>query len=164
MCDLILPATATAGSATDAGVPEFIEFIVKDITSHQTPVRGGLMWLDHRANMLFGKDFNSCSDAQHKQMLDEIAWPDSAPPEVVQGVKFFSRMRNLVLTGYYTTRIGIDDLGYKGNTPNVWDGVPEEVLKKHDLAYDAEWLAKCIDQEKRTEIARWDAEGNLIYG
>lgn len=162
LCDLILPATATAGSATDADVPEFIEFIVKDITAHQIPIRGGIMWLDHRANTLFGKDLISCSAAQQTQVLDEIAWPESASPEVAQGVKFFSHMRNLVLTGYYTTRMGIDDLGYKGNTPNVWDGVPEDVLRKHDLAYDPEWLAKCIDQEKRNEIARWDEAGNLI--
>ena len=95
-------------------------------------------------------------------MLDEIAWPDTAAPEVVQGVTFFNRMRNLVLTGYYTTRMGIDDLGYKGNIATVWDGVPEDVLAKHGLAYDPAWVAKCIDQEKRAVVAEWDAEGNLI--
>ena len=162
LCDLILPATSTAGSATDAGVPEFIEFIAKDMTYHQTPMRGGLMWLDHRANALFGKDFMSCSVTQQKQMLDEIAWPDTAAPEVAQGVVFFSRMRNLVLTGYYTTRMGIDDLGYQGNTPNVWDGVPDDVLAAQGLSYDPEWLAKCIDQDKRNETARWDESGNLV--
>ncbi len=162
LCDLILPATSTAGSATDAGVPEFIEFIVKDITYHQTPIRGGLMWLDNRTNKQFDKNFISCSASQQKQLMDEIAWPDDAKPEVEQGVRFFTQMRNLVLTGYYTTRMGIDDLGYKGNMPNVWDGVPQEVLDKHGVAYDPEWLAKCVDQEKRTTIAQWDDEGNLI--
>jgi hypothetical protein len=94
--------------------------------------------------------------------LDEIAYPQKAKPGVEQGVLFFSWMRNLVLTGYYTTRQGIDDLGYKGNTPNVWDGVPEDVLKEHDVTYDKEWIAKCIDQEKRFDIAQWDEDGNLI--
>ena len=162
LCDLILPATATAGSAGAAGVPEFITFIVKDIKSHQIPLRGGLMWLDHRSMKLFNELFVDSTPAQQKQLLDEIAWPDNASPEVVQGVNFFNHMRNLVLTGYYTTRMGIDDLGYKGNTPNVWDGVPADVLAKHGLAYDPAWLAKCVDQEKRAVVAEWDEEGNLI--
>jgi len=162
LCDLILPATPTAGSATEAGVPEFVGFIVKDLPYHQTPIRGGIMWLDNRSNKLFNKNFQSCSDAQQKQLLDEIAWPNDASPEVEQGVKFFTRMRNLVLTGYYTTRMGLDDLGYKGNAPNVWDGVPPEVLEKHGLEYEPEWLAKCVDQEKRNILARWDEDGNLI--
>jgi hypothetical protein len=162
LCDLILPATATAGSATDAGVPEFIEFIVKDITEHQVPIRGGLMWLDHRSGELYGKQFTTCSEVQQKALLDEIAYPADAAPEVAQGMQFFIRMRNLVLTGYYTTRMGLDNLGYRGNTPNVWDGVPEEVLQKHGLAYEPEWLAKCIDQETRNEVAEWNEEGNLV--
>ena len=162
LCDLILPATATAGSATEAGVPEFIEFIAKDLKSHQTPLRGGLMWLDNRALHVFENSFSACSEAQQKELLDEIAYPEEAAPEVAQGVAFFTRMRNLVLTGYYTTRMGIDDLGYKGNSPNVWDGVPEEVLAKHGMAYDEAWLAKCVDQEKRNVVAEWDADGNLL--
>lgn len=162
LCDHILPATATAGSATDAGVPEFIEFITKDIKSHQLPLRGGLMWLDHRALSMHNKGFAECSVEQQKRLLDEIAYPNDSSPEVEQGVTFFKRIRNLVLTGYYTTRMGIDDLGYQGNMPNVWDGVPEAVLAKHGLSYDPAWLAKCVDQDKRDVLAEWDAEGNLI--
>lgn len=162
LCDLILPATATAGSATDAGVPEFMDFIVKDITSHQLPIRGGLMWLDHRSGRLFDTNFISCNMQQQKQILDEIAYPDDVAPELAQGAEFFSRMRNLVLTGYYTTRMGIDDLGYQGNVANVWDGVPEDVLAKHGMNYEKEWLAKCVDQEKRNVLAQWDEEGRLV--
>ncbi len=162
LCDLILPATPTAGSASEAGVPEFIAFVVKDMESHQLPLRGGMMWLDHRATKKFNQLFISCSDVQQKELLDEIAYPDTASPDVQQGVSFFNRMRNLVLTGYYTTRMGIDDLGYQGNTPNSWDGVPADVLAKHGLAYDPVWLAKCIDQEKRAVVAEWDEEGNLV--
>ena len=162
LCDLILPSKGSAGSATDAGVPEFIEFIVKDMPNNQLPIRGGMMWLDNRANRKFSKDFQSCSESDQRSLLDEIAYPDAAAPDVEQGVKFFTRMRNLVLTGYYTTKMGFDDLGYKGNTPNVWDGVPEDVLKKHGMAYEEEWLAKCVDQSKRDILAEWDAEGNLI--
>ncbi|MEP6795718.1 MAG: gluconate 2-dehydrogenase subunit 3 family protein, partial [Saprospiraceae bacterium] len=152
LCDLILPATATAGSATDAGVSEFIDFIVKDITSHQLPIRGGLMWLDHQSRIRFDSVFMVGSIENQKKLLDEIAYPDDVAPELAQGAEFFSRMRNLVLTGYYTTRIGLDDLGYQGNVANVWDGVPEDVLAKHGVSYEKEWLAKCVDQEKRNVL------------
>jgi len=162
LCDLILPASGDFGSANDAGVPEFIAFIAKDMKYHQLPLRGGLMWLDNRANKKFGTSFKSCTGPQHKELLDEIAYPDKATPEVGQGVRFFNLMRNLTLTGYYTTKMGIDALGYKGNSPNVWDGVPEDVLSEHGLAYDEEWLAKCIDQQTRNEIAQWDDNGNLL--
>ena len=162
LCDIILPANEKYGAATDAGVPEFVEFIVKDLPYHQLPIRGGLMWLDNKSNKQFGKEFKSCTEEQQITIVDEIAYPDKAAPEVEQGVKFFSLMRNLTLTGYYTTKMGLEDLGYKGNVANVWDGVPDDVLEKHGLSYDEEWLSKCIDQSKRADIAKWDDEGNLI--
>lgn len=162
LSDLILPATNTAGSATAAGVPEFVEFMAKDIPAHKLPLRGGIMWLDHHAIRQYQQEFASCREEEQKAMLDQIAYPDKFPPEVAQGVRFFSLMRNLTLTGYYTTKMGIEDLGYKGNTPNVWDGVPDEVLQEHGMSYEKEWLAKCVDQTNRTELARWDSEGNLL--
>ncbi|MEP6646464.1 MAG: gluconate 2-dehydrogenase subunit 3 family protein [Saprospiraceae bacterium] len=162
LCDLILPATSAAVSATQAGVPEFISFIVKDLPDHQVPLRGGMMWLDHRSKKLFGKVFMMSTPDQQKQMLDEIAWPDQSSPEVEQGVAFFSLIRNLVMTGYYTSKEGLKDLGYQGNVANVWDGVPADVLAKHNLSYDPVWIAKCVDQNKRDVLAEWDAEGNLI--
>ena len=58
--------------------------------------------------------------------------------------------------------MGIKELGYVGNQPNVWDGVPQEVLDEHNLSYDPEWIARCVDQSKRMDIAQWDEEGNLI--
>ena len=162
LCDLILPATNDFGSATEAEVPEFIAFIVKDITAYQTPLRGGLMWLNHRANKKFTKGFNDCSEAQQKELLDEIAYPEKASPEVAQGVDFFSTMRDLTLTGYYTSKMGIEELGYMGNRPNVWDGVPDDVLKQYGMEYEEEWLAKCVDQSKRDVLAEWDDDGNLL--
>ena len=162
LCDLILPANDNYGSATDAGVHEFIEFIVKDITTYQTPIRGGLMWLNSRANKKYGAAFVKCSASQQKALLDEIAYPEKAAPEVAQGVEFFSTMRDLTLTGYYTSKMGIEDLGYQGNRPNVWDGIPEDVLKEHGMEYEKEWLAKCVDQSKREDIAEWDDDGNLL--
>ena len=122
------------------------------------------MWLDSESNRRFDKVFSAANDSQQVQIIDDIAYPDpdNKNPEMSHGIKFFSHIRNLTLTGYYTTKIGLDDLGYKGNTPNVWDGVPAEVLKDHDVDYDPEWIAKCVDQSKRDIMAEWDADGNLV--
>ena len=68
----------------------------------------------------------------------------------------------MIVTGWFTSEVGMKDLGYKGNIPNVWDGVPEEVLKDHSVSYDKDWIEKCIDQSKRNELAKWDEDGNLI--
>jgi hypothetical protein len=162
LADMILPADENSGSAGDAEVPAFIEFIVKDMPSHQVPMRGGLMWLDHEANSRFGNAFVNCSAQQQIAIVDDIAYPDTVKPQHSQGAKFFSLMRDLTMTGFYTTKIGIDDLGYVGNVPNVWDGVPEEELQKHGLAYDREWLVKCINQDQRAKDPVWDELGNLI--
>lgn len=164
LCALILPANDSFGSATDAGAPDFIEFMAKDYPEFQVTLRGGLMWLDHKSNTEFGTEFKVTPEAQQKEILDAIAFYD---PEVSMDkqpleIQFFSLMRNLTLTGYYTTKMGIEDLGYKGNMPNVWDGVPQDVLDQHGVAYEEEWLAKCIDQSKRGIIAEWDDEGNLL--
>ncbi len=164
LSEIILPASETFGSATDARVPDFIEFMAKDIPETQTTLRGGLMWLDHKSNTEFGREFKSAIEGEQKQILDALAYPDMEVPEAERPleIQFFSLMRNLTLTGYYTSEVGIADLGYKGNTPNVWDGVPEDVLKQHGVAYEKEWLAKCVDQSKRGIMAEWDDEGNLL--
>lgn len=156
LSDLIIPADETSGSATDAGVPAFIEFIVKDMPYHQTPIRGGLMWLDHESNGRFNADFVKCSEADQKAILDDLAYPDKVKPQHEQGAKFFSRIRNLVATGFFTSKMGIDDLGYKGNVPNFWDGVPSDVLEKHGMAYDEKILNQSIKEEERNEVANWD--------
>lgn len=164
LCDIILPPTDTAGAASEAEVPAFIEFIVKDIPAHQLPIRGGLMWLDGESNQRFNKEFIACAETEQIAIVDDIAYPDDKGerPDMSPGIKFFDLMRNLTLTGYYTTRMGLDDLGYVGNYANIWDGVPDEVLAEHEVAYESEWLAKCIDQRKREVIAEWDDEGNLL--
>jgi len=165
LCDIILPPTPTAGGANDAKVPEFIEFISKDLSSyHELPIKGGLMWLDGESNARFNKEFVSCNAKEQIAIIDDIAYPDpkNEKPEMSQGRAFFNKMRDLTLTGYYTTKMGIDDLGYVGNRPNMWDGVPQDVLDKHGLAYDKEWMPKFVDHEKSHEIAEWDKEGNLI--
>lgn len=161
--NLILPPNEI-GSIEKAEVPEFIEFMAKDYPPFQVPLRGGLKNLDRKAQALFNSDFINCSTEQQKSILDEMAWPIPDVPmnEQSMDVQFFNQIKNLTLTGYYTSRVGFDDLGYVGNIPNVWDGVPQEVLDQYDVDYDPEWLAKCIDQSTREAIAKWDDEGNLL--
>jgi hypothetical protein len=136
LADIIIPKDAVSGSASDAGVPEFIEFIVKDKPEYQIPIRGGIKWLDVQSMKRFNADFASCSSQQQIEIVDDIAYPEKAKPELKQGVAFFNTMRDLTATGFFTSKIGIKDLGYVGNRPNQWDGVPQEVLDQYGLKYD----------------------------
>lgn len=146
LADIIIPKDEVSGSASEAKVPEFIEFIVKDMPSHKTPMRGGLRWLDMQCFKRFEKTFVNGSKEQQLQMVDLIAYPERAKdkPELKPGVSFFSLMRNLTATGFYTSQIGVKDIGYMGNKPNPWNGVPEDVLKKYNLAYTEKDLKECI--------------------
>lgn len=134
LADIIIPADETSGSATDADVPDFIEFMVKDIPAHQTPMRGGLKWLDVQCQRRYGQVFVKCDNVQQLQLVDEIAYPAKAKPEMAQGVAFFSLMRNLTASGFFTSEIGVKDIGYVGNRPGMWDGVPDDVLEAHGFA------------------------------
>lgn len=142
--DIIIPKDEISGSASDAKVPEFIEYIVKDMPKHQTPMRGGLRWLDIQCLKRYEKSFAACSSQQQMEMVDEIAWPQKAKPEMAQGVTFFNLIRNLVSTGFYTTEMGAKDVGYMGNVPNQWNGVPDDVLKQYKLAYTEKELKECV--------------------
>jgi hypothetical protein len=144
LSDIIIPKDAVSGSATDAKVPEFIEFIVKDMPDHQVPMRGGLKWLDLHSYKKHAKAFTECSSKEQIGIVDEIAYPEKAAPALAQGVSFFNKIRDLVTTGFYTAEIGVKDLGYMGNVPNMWAGVPDDVLKHHGLAYTEKELKECI--------------------
>jgi gluconate 2-dehydrogenase gamma chain len=133
IADLIIPRDEHSGNASDAGVPAFIEFIVKDEPVHQLPMRGGLRWLDIQCLNRNGKDFAGCTPDQRIAMLQEIAYPMKAKPETQQGVAFFNKIRDLTAIGFFTSKMGIEDLGYKGNSPGKWEGVPVDVLKQYGL-------------------------------
>lgn len=137
LSDIIIPKDEVSGSASEAKVPEFIEFMVNDIPSYQTPFRGGINWLNNYSNRSFGKNFNTITAKQRIEIIDKIAYPNDFEPALSHGVKFFSLMRNFTATGFYTTQMGFKDLDYKGNQPNFWDGVPQSVLDKYKLEYDA---------------------------
>jgi len=160
--DIIIPKDAVSGSASDAKVHEFIGYIVKEKTELQTPLRGGLRWLDLQCVKRYEKSFVECDNKQQMEMVDDIAWPEveykdekgnsikkgKVKPNLQQGVSFFNLLRNLVATGFYTFEIGVKDLGYAGNVANRWNGVPDDVLKQYGLAYTEKELKECVSFEK----------------
>jgi len=148
--DIIIPKDEVSGSASDAKVADFIEFIVKDMPEHQVPMKGGLRWLDMQCLKRFEKTFKDCDATQQIAIVDEIAYPNKAKPNMKQGVAFFTLMRNLTITGFYTSEIGIKDIGYVGNRPNQWNGVPDDVLKQYNLAYTEKELKECISFDTKS--------------
>ena len=144
LADIIIPKDGVSGSASDAKVPDFIEFIVKDSPENKVPMRGGLQWLDMQCLNRYQNSFAECSNKQQMEIVDEIAWPKKAKKEMQPGVNFFNLMRNLTATGFYTSEIGVKDVGYVGNTPNQWNGVPDDVLKQYNMAYTPKELKECI--------------------
>ncbi|MEJ0102359.1 MAG: gluconate 2-dehydrogenase subunit 3 family protein [Bacteroidota bacterium] len=131
LADIIIPADEKSGSASDAKVPEFIEFIVKDMPEHQVPMRGGLRWLDMQCLSRYNKTFRESDHDQQLEIVNEIAYPLKAKPGMKPGVAFFNRMRDLTASGFFTTQMGIKDLGYVGNVATKWEGVPKDVLAQY---------------------------------
>ncbi len=131
--NLIIPADERSGNAEAAGCVEFIEFMMLDQPDHQVPMRGGLKWLDQECLRRYAKAFTACSETQQTALLDDLAYPETAAPELSQGVAFFNRFRNFVATGFWTSKMGIEDLQYLGNRPTVWNGPPEEWLQRLDV-------------------------------
>ena len=144
LADIIIPKDDISGSASDAKVPDFIEFIVKDMPHHQTPMRGGLRWLEIESLKRFNSSFAAITPAQRLQIVDDIAYPNKAKASMKQGVAFFNLLRNLTSTGFYTSEIGVKDIGYQGNKPNQWNGVPTDVLQQYKLAYTEKELKECV--------------------
>ena len=143
---------------------QLIEFMAKDIPSYKKPLKEGLVWIDDESKKRFNNVFVDCEISQQKEILDEIAFydPNKSIDDYPKSVQWFNLVRNLTMTGYFTSEVGIKELGYKGNSPNIWDGVPQDVLDQYGLSYDKEWIDKCIDQSKRNDTAMWDDKGNLI--
>jgi hypothetical protein len=146
LADIIIPEDEISGSAGDAKVPEFIEFIVKDMPQHQIPMRGGLRWLDMHSLKQHNKPFKDCTAEEQLAIVEQIAYPVKAKKnkELTQGVAFFSLMRNLTATGFYTSEIGVKDIGYAGNKVAQWNGVPDEVMQQYNIAYTEKELKECI--------------------
>jgi hypothetical protein len=150
LADIIIPKDEVSGSASDAKVPDFIEFIVKDMPANQVPMRGGLRWLDIQCLKRYDKTFADCNSQQQIELVDLIAYPEKAKKnkDLSQGVAFFNLMRNLTATGFYTSQIGVQDIGYAGNQPTQWNGIPDDVLKQYGVAYTEKELKECVSFNK----------------
>ena len=137
LADMVIPRDDRSGSATDAGVPEFMDFIMIDKPGNQKWMRPGLAWIDAQSTTRFGKPFADVSATQREQILNDIAWPARAPATLADGVSFFNRFRDLTSSGFWSSPIGVKDLRYIGNTFNPdWNGCPPEALAKLGVTYD----------------------------
>jgi gluconate 2-dehydrogenase gamma chain len=131
LADTIIPKDERSGSATDAGVLEFMDFMMHDQRERQTAMRGGLAWIDLECERRYEKRFIDCTAAERSAVLDDIAWPQKARPEFSQGVAFFNSFRDLTASGFWSSKMGVMDLQYAGNTfVPEWKGCPDDVLKK----------------------------------
>jgi gluconate 2-dehydrogenase gamma chain len=134
LVNYVIPRDARSGSATDARVPEFMDFMLGENAGMRTWMRNGIAWLNGECRKRFTKGFVSCTDPQRREVLDAIAFPRKAAPEHKPGVDFFNSFRNLTSSGFWSSRIGVADLGYMGNrVVNNWVGTPPEVIRKMGL-------------------------------
>ncbi len=136
LADLVIPKDAHSGSASDAGVPEFMDFIMNDFKSNQTWMRSGLKWLNAECSTRFKHEWTQCTVAQQREVLNDIAFPKKAKTSLKPGVDFFTRFRDMTSSGFWSSRIGVKDLGYVGNliVPE-WTGCPEPQLTKLGVSY-----------------------------
>ncbi len=118
LCDAIIPKDEKSGGAVEAGAPEFIDLLTSENEKYQLRLGGGLFWLDGFCSDRYGKVFLECAPEQKKEVLDLIAFRKNAKQDsaLSQGVAFFAFLRRLTCDGYYTSKIGVADLGYVGNT------------------------------------------------
>ena len=136
LADMIIPRDERSGNASDAGVPEFMDFTMIDRPNGQKWMRPGLAWIDAQSNTRFGKPFANATESQRETILNDIAWPARASASVADGVTFFNRFRDLTSSGFWSSQVGVKDLKYIGNTfaPD-WNGCPPAALKKLGVTY-----------------------------
>lgn len=140
LVDYIIPRDEVSGSATDAKVPEYIDYLLaeKDAAeSEQVRMRGGLAWIDIESHKRYAKPFIAATDAQRRAILDDIAYPEKARPELSNGVAFFNHLRDRTASGFYSSAMGWKDVQYIGNVFNPgYDGCPPAAVAKLGVSYD----------------------------
>ena len=113
LADLIIPGGDRPG-ATDAGVSEFIDFMVWSDPSIQYRFRYGLTWLDARSASVHQKPFLEVNEATQKNILDGLAYRQKYRPGEEEGRDFFKLMREYSVMGFYTSKLGLQELDYPG--------------------------------------------------
>lgn len=142
LVDYIIPRDARSGSATQARVPEFIDFMLSDPETNasersRTQMRSGIAWLDAETTRRAGRAFADAADAERRAVLDDIAWPSRAPAAMRDGVAFFSTVRNMTAAGFFSSEMGWRDLDYRGNVFAMnWNGCPEAAMRKLGVSHD----------------------------
>ena len=118
LCQNIIPADEHWGGAIEAGAPEFIDLLTSESQDFQQRLGGGLLWLDATCQKRYGSAYLECSSPQQKEIIDLIAYEANLEKDASlgSGVSFFAFLRELTADGYFTSKIGIDYLGYIGNT------------------------------------------------
>lgn len=139
LCDLIIPADDRSPSASSVGVVDFIDEWISAPYPQQRADRAivlpGLEWIEAESQKRFGKAFAAATDAERSKIADDICFPGRAASQFEAAAKFFAKFRDLTAGGFYTTPIGMKDIGYTGNVPLTrFDGPPIEALKKAGLA------------------------------
>jgi len=146
VADMIIPRDAKSGSATDSGALSYMDFVVGESSPKtQQAWREGLKWYDEECQRRFSKAFVECSESQRAALLDDVAWPAKPTDALKAQAEFFSRLRNLTGAAFFSSRMGVHDLGYMGNVPNPdWRGAPPEALAELGVSYE-EWDRKYGD-------------------
>jgi len=144
LADLIIPADERSGSASEAGAPAYIDFALREVEDDamRLAMRGGLAWLDAESGRRFGRTFVDAAPAERTAILDDIAWPARTAPALAHGAAFFSDLRDLVATAFWSSRAGVRDLQYQGNVAlPEWTGCPDAALRKLGVSYEPERTA-----------------------
>ena len=131
LSELIMPPDDRSKGALEAGAPEFIDLLAANNNELATIFTGGLAWLDEQMRRRYGVAFVDAKPDQQTAMLDLIAWRrnEADHPELGPGIRFFTWARNMVVDAYYTSKVGMDDLGFMGNGAMAQFSVPEEAVQ-----------------------------------
>ncbi len=140
LADLVIPRDERSGGATEAGVVEYADFVLNesgDRTKQQW--RDGFRWLDGECARRFtGRRFVECAEAERAQVLDAIAVPQRASQELRTAAEWFTRVRDLVGSGFFSSQMGVADIQYTGGVFNpTWQGAPPEALRELGVSYEA---------------------------
>jgi len=122
LAELIIPADDTPG-AREAGASEFIDFWVWSDPSQQQAFRYGLGWISAHGIRLYGKPFLQLSAEQQQDVLGHLAYKAQFRPGEEDGREFFKLMRRLTVMGFYTSRVGLEQLDYPG-LQSLWSEMP----------------------------------------
>jgi gluconate 2-dehydrogenase gamma chain len=129
LSDLIIPADEHSPGALQAAAADWIDFMCAASDELKAIHTGGLLWLDNEMRAKYdGRDFVSAQPSQQTAILDLIAFRSADKPELAPGIQFFSWARRMVVDAYYTSPIGIKDVGFMGNGALAHFSVPQEAV------------------------------------